>query len=114
MKPLRRLRVVSWLLLAVLPLMAQMKDQLSQTHVGRVTDWSSRHVVLSGGPSAANLEAARTEPRILFHLAERNLLRVHDGVLSFPSGLPDSESRISATPTRPRIIDGTNVNKMKK
>jgi len=114
MNPLRRFRVISWLLLTALPLTAQMQDQLRQTHVGRVTDWSSRHVVLSGGPSAANLEAARTEPRILFHLAERNLLRVDDGVLSFPSGLPDSESRVSATPPRPRIIDGTNVNKMKK
>ena len=76
MNPLRRFRVVSWLLLAAVPLAAQTKEQLNPTHVGRVTDWSYGHVVVSGGASAANLEAARTEPRILFHLVERNLLQV--------------------------------------
>jgi hypothetical protein len=44
-------------------------------HVGRVVDWSYHHIIVSGGLSAANLEAAKTEPRILFHLAERNLQR---------------------------------------
>jgi hypothetical protein len=44
-------------------------------HVGRVLDWSYRHLVVSGGLSPANLEAAKMEPRILFHLAGRNLHR---------------------------------------
>lgn len=115
MNPLRCFRVVSGFLLAALPLAALMNDQPYQKHVGRVTDWSYRHVVLSGGPSAANLEAARTEPRILFHLAERNLVRIHDGVLSFPPALRDPEDHIPAIPSAGhRIIDGTNVKKMKK
>jgi hypothetical protein len=44
-------------------------------HVGRVLDWSYRHLVVSGGLSPANLEAAKTEPRILFHLAAPNFHR---------------------------------------
>jgi hypothetical protein len=117
MKPLRRLCVISCLLLAALPQMAQMrmKAQLSPSHVGRVTDWSYGHIVVSGGASAANLEAARTEPRILFHLAERNLLRVHDGEISFSSTSSDRDSRDPATKKgRPIIIDGTNIKKMNK
>ncbi len=115
MNPLRRFRGVSWLLVVALPLAAQVRDQLSQPHVGRVTDWSYRHVVVSGGLSAANLEAARAEPRILFHLVERSLLRVHDGVLSYPPAVRDSEIRVPAIPkTHPRVIDGTNVKNMKQ
>jgi hypothetical protein len=115
MNPLRFFFGVSWLLLATLPLASQMQDQLSQTHTGRVTDWSYGHVVLSGGPSAANLDAATTEPRILFHLAERNLLVVQDGMSSVPSAPPDPENRSRVVLGPPsRIVDGTNVNKMKK
>ena len=45
-------------------------------HVGRVTDWSSHHLVVSGGPSAANLKAAEAEPRILCqHCAFFSMLR---------------------------------------
>lgn len=51
----------------------QAPDQPRQQHVGRVLDWSYRHVVLSGGLPAADLDRARTEPRLLFRLAERNL-----------------------------------------
>jgi hypothetical protein len=91
MNPLRRFRAVSWLLLIAVPLAAQTKEQLNPTHVGRVTDWSYGHVVVSGGASAANLEAARTEPRILFHLVERNLLQVPDGTLS-STALFDAEN----------------------
>jgi hypothetical protein len=42
-------------------------------HVGRVVDWSYHHIVASGPLSAESLDRARREPRILFHLAERNL-----------------------------------------
>jgi hypothetical protein len=115
MNPLRRFRVVSWLLLAAVPLAAQTKEQFNRTQVGRVTDWSYGHIVVSGGASAVNLEAARTEPRILFHLVERNLSRVHDGTLSSSPALRDGENHVSAIPpNHPIIIDGTNVRNMKK
>jgi hypothetical protein len=44
-------------------------------HVGRVEDWTYRHVSVSGPLSAENIDRARTEPRILFRLSERNLSR---------------------------------------
>ena len=62
---------VAWLALAL----AQAQEEPRQQHVGRVQDWSYHHVTLSGGLPAADLEKAKTEPRILFRLAERNLLR---------------------------------------
>jgi hypothetical protein len=115
MNPLRRFRVVSWLLLAAVPLAAQTKEQFNRRHVGRVTDWSYGHVVVSGGASAANLEAARTEPRILFHLVERNLLQVHDGTLSSSPALRDGENHVSTIPpNHPIVIDGTTLRNMKK
>lgn len=63
----------------------QMDDQPRQQHVGRVMDWSYHHMVLSGGLAAADLDRARTEPRILFRLAERNLARtpVRSGKIQF-------------------------------
>ena len=45
---------------------------LEQQHLGRVIDWSYRHVIFSGGLPAGDSDAAKAEPRILFHLAERN------------------------------------------
>ena len=45
----------------------------SGEHVGRVVDWSYHHIVVSGPLSTRSLERARREPRVLFHLAERNL-----------------------------------------
>ncbi|MGA8491033.1 MAG: hypothetical protein WB711_11450 [Terriglobales bacterium] len=45
---------------------------LEQQHVGRVVDWSYRHVIFSGGLPAGDWDAVKAEPRILFHLAERN------------------------------------------
>jgi hypothetical protein len=114
MNPSCRFTVAFCLLLAALPLAAQVPDQLKPKHVGRVSDWSYRHIIFSGGASPANLEAARTEPRILFHMAERNLLPIHDGVRSFPIAR-GPEYRIPPTPiSRPKILDGGNVNKMKK
>ncbi len=66
-------RLLSVLLLACLGAAGQAQDQPPQQHVGRVLDWSYRHVTLSGGLPAADLERAKVEPRILFRLAERNL-----------------------------------------
>lgn len=45
-------------------------------HVGRVMDWTYHHVSVSGPLSTENIDRARSEPRILFRLAERNLPRV--------------------------------------
>jgi hypothetical protein len=42
-------------------------------HVGRVTDWTYHHVSVSGPLTTENIDRARSEPRILFRLAERNL-----------------------------------------
>ena len=86
MTPIRSLSL-SGLILAAVSVAAP--AQVSQ-HVGRVTDWSSHHLVVSGGPSATNLKAAETEPRILFYLADRNLVRVQDGTLKFLPAAPDS------------------------
>jgi hypothetical protein len=71
MKFLRLLLFVVFL--ACLGLTGQAQEQPRQPHVGRVQDWSSRHVTMSGGLSAADLDTAKVEPRILFRLVERNL-----------------------------------------
>ena len=61
---------------ACLSLAGRAQDEPRQQHVGRVLDWSYRHVTLSGGLPAADLNRAKTEPRILYRLVERNLPRV--------------------------------------
>ncbi len=43
--------------------------------VGRVLDWSSHHLLYSGGLVNVDLQAAKSEPRMLLHLADRNLRR---------------------------------------
>jgi hypothetical protein len=53
-----------------LPVRAQ---EAPERHVGRVVDWSYHHVLVSGPLSTGNLDRARSEPRVLFRLAERNL-----------------------------------------
>jgi hypothetical protein len=68
-------RMLSGLLLSSIGAFGQAQEQPRQQHVGRVLDWSYRHMVLSGGLPAADLNQAKFEPRILFHLAERNLPR---------------------------------------
>jgi hypothetical protein len=90
-------RLLSGLLLSSIGLFvqaqaqAQAQEQPRQQHVGRVLDWSFRHVVLSGGLEAADLNQAKAEPRILFHLAERNLPRAQSRTLReqfYRGGLP--------------------------
>src|SRR5882724_10997066 len=78
---------------------AQGQDQVRQQHVGRVLDWSYHHVILSGGLPAADLKRAKAEPRILFHLAERNLPQAtaNAGRQKF-----DREGRRPGRPLRPR------------
>ena len=75
MKFFRRRALTATLFLACVGLAGWAQDQARQQHVGRVQDWSYRHVVLSGGLPAADLGKAKAEPRILFRLAERNLHR---------------------------------------
>lgn len=89
MYPLRNL-CLSLLILGLQPsAIAQ-----SSAHIGRVDDWSSRHLVVSGGPTAANLKAAETEPRIFFFLADRNLVRTQNGGLQPVSSAPEPAKQL--------------------
>ena len=88
MKRIYRRAVLCWLLVACLGLVGQAQDEPRPQHVGRVLDWSYHHVTLSGGLPGADLERARTEPRILFRLAERNPPRAsaRQGLRQFGAG----------------------------
>ena len=101
MTPLRSLSLVSCLVVGALSLGAPAQNR--RGHVGRVTDWSSHHLVVSGGPSTANLKAAETEPRILFQLADRNLVLAQDGGLRFSPSAPDSLTGM------PHTLDGDPI-----
>ncbi len=46
-------------------------DSSASTHFGYPTDWSSRHVVLTGDDSDAALSAARKDPRHVYNLVKR-------------------------------------------
>lgn len=75
MNLLRNLRTV----LLILVILRAASAQSTPKHVGRVSDWTSHHLVISGGTTSANLKAAETEPRILFQLADRNLADPENG-----------------------------------
>jgi hypothetical protein len=85
-------------LVACLGLSGEAQDEPQQQHVGRVQDWSYHHITTSGGLPAADLERAKAEPRILFHLAERNLQRP---VANANRQKFDRERRHPERPTRP-------------
>jgi hypothetical protein len=72
---MRRLQLsVVLLALAVMCTAQELPSAFNGQHMGRVQDWTSRQLVFSGGLKGVDLNAiARTEPRILFRLAERNL-----------------------------------------
>jgi hypothetical protein len=72
---MRRAQLSLLLLASVASGMAQQQPfSINGQHVGRVQDWTYRQLVFSGGLKGVDLNAiAKTEPRILFHLAERNL-----------------------------------------
>ncbi len=72
--------------------LAGMAQTGSEEHIGRVVDWSYHHIVVSGPISTANLDRAQREPRILFHLAERNL-RPAAGFSRAQIGGDDNSSR---------------------
>ena len=74
---------------------------LEQQRVGRVVDWSSHHVIVSGAGQAIDWDAAQAEPRILFHLAKRQLIRPGlPGPARIPGPLP---------PKLGRRIDGSRT-----
>jgi hypothetical protein len=104
----RRMFFVLFLLVSF-GLPAQDASQITNHHVGRVMDWSSRHVIVSGGLSDTNLDSAAHEPRVLFRLAERNLVRASGNKFEFhhreDPGRHDS---------RRETIDDTSVVTMKK
>ncbi len=73
MKRIRRNVLVCLCVVVCLGLAGQPQEDPNAGHMGHVIDWSYHHVVVSGSITNANLDRARGEPRILFHLAERNL-----------------------------------------
>jgi hypothetical protein len=69
------LRLSCFLVLSALFAVAQ--DQAvpwQSQHLGRVHDWSARHITTSGGLTTQNLRTAQLEPRVLLQLRERNML----------------------------------------
>jgi len=89
---MRRLELCLVLFAGVSSALAQQAATFNGQHIGRVQDWTVRHLVFSGGLQGADLAAAtKAEPRILFHLAERNL----DGRLAAaaPSNPPAKKKR---------------------
>jgi hypothetical protein len=100
MNCLRR-NVLLLMFLACLGLAGQAQDEPRQPHVGRVLDWSYHHVTVSGGLTDDNLDAARSEPRILFHLAERNLVRTGDDAVPVSSGSARPRERACGPAPRP-------------
>lgn len=86
--------------------------QSAQPHIGRISDASSHHLVVSGGPSAGNLKAAESEPRILFYLADRNLVRYRDGTLKFAANAPSPAKELidGQTPGQNHLPSMWNAN----
>ena len=109
MKTLCRRMLFVLFLLVSLGLAAQDASQITNHHVGRVMDWSSRHVIVSGGLSDTNLDSAAHEPRVLFRLAERNLVRASGNRFDFRH--PEDPGRHHS---RPVTVDDTSVTTMKK
>jgi hypothetical protein len=100
----------NFLLLLLVPFLTvagPAQERSRPEHVGRVLDWSYHHIIVSGGLSAANLEAAKTEPRILFHLAERNLQRTGASpsqASQSPDGDPSAGlAGLTLTPKKPPL-----------
>ena len=72
-KIMRNFQLATIIAAGVAASFAQQAPATQPQHVGRVVDWTYRHITVSGGLTRRNLRAARTEPRILFQLAQRNL-----------------------------------------
>src|ERR1700690_353913 len=95
------LRLLFFLVLSIGLAAAQDQAVPSQSqHVGQVHDWTSSHVLVSGGLNAKNLQFAKTEPRVLQQMrlmqqAERTI--GSDTFGPFPPRLPGKHT----------IIDGS-------
>jgi len=85
--------------LASFAMFGQAQDQPGQQHVGRVIDWSYHHVIMSGGLAGADLDGAKSEPRVLFHLAERNF---HQASARFARQQFERDRRHPGRPIRPQ------------
>lgn len=80
---------------------------LAQGHVGRVTDWSSSRIIVSGGASIPSLMLAEKEQRVAFALSDR-----YRRVGFMPEYRdPPSFSSSSAVPEAPtaKVIDGMSA-----
>src|SRR5258708_5364132 len=75
-------------------------------HVGRVTDWTSSHILVSGGLTQNNLRLAQAEPRIRFHLTKRFQSPVSQSP-RFSSSSNDTR-RDEAGPLVTKVIDGSS------
>ena len=109
MNPSRCVCVVTCFILGIFHLASA---QSAQPHIGRISDASSHHLVVSGGPSAGNLKAAESEPRILFYLADRNLVRYRDGTLKFAANAPSPAKELidGQTPGQNHLPSMWNAN----
>ena len=79
-------------------------------HVGIVTDWTSSHIVVSGGLTPENIRLAEIEPRIRFQLAKRfQSPRIRPHRLPNPS---DDAGKDERDPVRGEVVvdgnSGTN------
>jgi hypothetical protein len=115
MKCICRYAMLCLSLVAGLGLVAR-SQMAPEGHVGRVTDWSYHHVFVSGPLSTGNLDHARSEPRVLFRLAERNLVRSgNNGVpLLITRHNPENDGPDWSHRRRHRTVDSTDVNKLSK
>jgi len=84
MKPFKTLAglLLTAALCTVSSVRANAADEASNaTHLGYPSDWSSRHIVMTGDDTSAALKAARTEPRHVYNMVKRReaLAAAHRG-----------------------------------
>jgi hypothetical protein len=87
---------------------AQQKPAAWQSqHVGQVRDWTSHHILVSGGVTADNLRMAEAEPRVLSQLGTRNI----------DPATPSPKMPVPVWAHRPQnrvVIDGSTVRRSGK
>lgn len=60
---MRHLQVAVCVVCCTVAAAAQQSGRVPPQHVGRVLDWTSHHITVSGGLDAVNLRAAQADPR---------------------------------------------------
>jgi hypothetical protein len=106
------LRLTFFVLLTSIGVATAQQPELRLEHqprVGHVVDWSYHHVIVSGGAQAVDEDAAKAEPRILFHLAKRQLIGPGLPGPSYRSRLPYGPRL--PQPRKIRRIDGSRFQK---